>query len=550
MSTAWIKEFLHRETFHTVSYVASIVWILLAPLFLAPLVVPKQESTSDYRCNGEDKAPVRDKCFTQFKQYYERTSASFFVRYFGIINFFAITIVFLIYSLCMKSKVRFNSQENGILLFCAYFVQLASRFVLHIVSIVLFSLLYFKNDLNFECNIKTEGSDWVDLRASNFIGKVQTYECFIRRETTGFFLTLTLIVLNGVFGLVAVTEIIWMLIRSRGHYRNAEFLSYLNRNPTNEERLRLLGPDTQKQHYALDEPDNPGPSVTVDMSALRESIKTKMKNTRLDLRKSEEYHQGDKVAAVLLNLWINPEDMTNGYELTELNLGFTNITDEGAKHISDALKNDNCKLTQLYLDGNRIGSTGARHLSDALTNENCKLTLLKIGEDITNQGVEFMRFSLTDSNCKLTELHVSGKEIGNIGASYLSSALTDANCKLTNLYLHGNKIGDEGARHLVEALKICKLEELTLFANEMGNLGEDHMHKALQHGICSLNRLRLGGNRITKEKFVQEKRIGETIVSVGECVRREKRSAQSGVRTKQMIAKTGQDETAKRLFSP
>lgn len=455
MVSAWIREFLDREAFHTVSYVASITWIMLSPLFVAPLVVSKLESTPDYRCNGEDKAPVHDKCFSQFKQYYEETSASFFVRFFGIINFFAIMIVFFIYSQCMKRKVPINSQGDGTLLFCAYFGQLASRFVLHIVSVVLGILLYFKNDLNIECYIKTEGSDWVHLRESNSTGEVQMYECFILQETTGFYLTLTLIVLNGVFILVAATEIIWLLIQSRGHcikkrgvsalkpnlkFANGEVSPLLDppdvpdypgpletvhqrrgsySNPNfNEESSPLLGSDPGKQHSVLNEQNNPGPSVTVHMPAMDESIEIKMKEARFDLRKSVKYKQGDEVAMVLRNLRIN-----QGYKLTEVNLGFTNITDQGGKYISDALKNDCCKLTQLHLDGNRIRSAGAEDLSDALKNKNCKLSLLKVGEEITDGGVEYLKSSLTNSNCKLTELHVSGDKIGDKGASHLSIAL-------------------------------------------------------------------------------------------------------------------------------
>ena len=142
-----IREFVDRETFHTISYVASISWIILLPLFVTPPVVSKLESTPDYRCNGKDKAPVHDKCFSQFKQYYEETGASVFVTFFGIINFSAITMVFFIYSQCVRRKVRINSQGDGTLLFCAYFVQLASRFVLHIISVELGILLYLKNDL-------------------------------------------------------------------------------------------------------------------------------------------------------------------------------------------------------------------------------------------------------------------------------------------------------------------------------------------------------------------------------------------------------------------
>ncbi|XP_044178561.1 uncharacterized protein LOC114957536 [Acropora millepora] len=525
MATAWIREFVDRETFHTISYVASISWIMLWPLFVAPPVVSKLESTPDYRCNGEDKAQVHDKCFSQFKQYYEETGANVFVTFFSIINFSAITMVFFIYSQCVRRKVRINSQGDGTLLFCAYFVQLASRFVLHIISVVLGILLYLKNDLNFECYIKTEGSDWVHLRASNFTGKAQMYECFIHRETTGFYLTVALIMLNGVFTLVAVAEIIWMLIQSRGHC-------------TKNEDFRRLYLNLNFERVPTDEPDYSGPSVPL------ESIKFKiMTEVTLELRKSTE--QGDEVAMLLRKSY-----KTNVYKLAKLDLGFTNMTDQGAECISEALKNDNCKLTQLCLDGNRIGNIGAKYLSDALRNKNCKLTLLKLGEDITNGGVAFLKFSLTDSNCKLTELHVSGDKIGDKGASYLSRALKAANCKVTKLYLHGNKIGDTGARYLAKALNDCKLEELTLIANQMGDAGVEHMHIALQYGNHSLNKLCLEGNKIHEENFVQEQRIGKTTVSVGKCRRRENRSPPSGVKTKP-IAKTASDETTKKLtYSP
>ena len=281
---------MQRETFHTISYVASISWIILLPLFVTPLVVSKLESTRpDYRCNGEDKAPVHDKCFSQFKQYYEETGASVFVTFFGIINFSAITMVFFIYSQYVRRKVQINSQGDGTLLFCAYFVQLASRFVLHIISVELGILLYLKNDLNFECYIK--GGDWVHLRASNFTGKVQMYECFIHRETTGFYLTLTLAVLNGVFTLVAVAEIIWMfIIQSRGHcIKNEEFRRYLNPNfnfangevspltpasrdvtgyPSPSVTVNYSAPSVPVNYRGLSEPINyPSPSVTVNSSA-------------------------------------------------------------------------------------------------------------------------------------------------------------------------------------------------------------------------------------------------------------------------------------------
>ena len=64
---------------------------------------------------------------------------------------------------------------------------------------------------------------------------------------------------------------------------------------------------------------------------------------------------------------------------------YNNIGDQGAAHLSDALKDVNCKLTQLYLGANRIGDQGAAHLSDALKDVNCKLTQLELERNMIGE---------------------------------------------------------------------------------------------------------------------------------------------------------------------
>ena len=140
--------------------------------------------------------------------------------------------------------------------------------------------------------------------------------------------------LNGVFSLVAVAEMIWMfIIQSRGHgIKNEEFRRYLN--PNFKFANGEVSPLTPASRDVTDYPspsvplNYPGPSVPMNYPGpsvpMKESIKIKMKETRLSLRKSQEYEEGDEVAMVLRDLWINQEDKTNGYKLTELDLGFTN----------------------------------------------------------------------------------------------------------------------------------------------------------------------------------------------------------------------------------
>ena len=600
-----MREHLHRETFHKISYFEVFIWFVELTVLLSITILLLSKKDSDYGCDPENKALVHERlvherCSNEFNQHYdERTFTS--IRH-GLIFYVPTQVIFLAvvfgaYSCGIKSKVQSIRTEierntgstdgleqppervlgNGICLIWFYLGQLVSRLVLRVVAIVLVSLYrhYFDKDLNFECTLRREGN----LPASNITGEIRTYKCFIIPKKTEFYFILSYTVFNVFFALLPLIEILYILkLGACCSMKNKDFLTKYLRTikeededcppqPVTGNNVRIPFINDRREETRLDrrksvnyqevlhdfdeedEVDCPPQPVTGNNELIR-FINNRREETRLDLRKSKEYQQGDEVAAVLLDLWINKEDKTGGYKLAVLDLGFTNITDQGAIYISDALKNDNCKLTQLYLDGNRIGSIGAKHLSDALTNENCTLTLLTLGEDITDNGVEVLKPALTHTNCKLTELRISGDKIGDNGALYLSSALTDANCKLTKLYLHGNKIGDKGAEPLAEVLKtqICNLEELTLIANQMGDTGVELMYRALEHENRNLKKLCLEGNKISREKMVQ--RIGKTTVSVGKCRRRDHRTPMEK-RTKPMITKTDPDKTAKALtFSP
>ena len=97
--------------------------------------------------------------------------------------------------------------------------------------------------------------------------------------------------------------------------------------------------------------------------------------------------------------------ITHLQELSELDLSFNNVADQGVAHLCGALKDGNCKLTKLNLAGNNIRDQGVAHLCDALKDVNCKLTKLDlVGNNITDQGAAHLCGALKDGNCKLTKL--------------------------------------------------------------------------------------------------------------------------------------------------
>ncbi len=189
-------------------------------------------------------------------------------------------------------------------------------------------------------------------------------------------------------------------------------------------------------------------------------------------------------------------------KLTNLKLGTNSITDHGVSHLCDALKDENCKLIKLNLFHNKITDQGVSRLCDALKDVNCKLTKLHLlSNNITDKGVLPLHGALKDVNCKLTELDLSSYYFRDQGVSHLWDALKDVNCKLTKLRLINNDITDRGVSHLCDALKYvnCKVTKLDLRSNNITDQGVSHLSDALKDVNCKLTELNLGHNNITDQ---------------------------------------------------
>ena len=192
----------------------------------------------------------------------------------------------------------------------------------------------------------------------------------------------------------------------------------------------------------------------------------------------------------------------NNCKLNSLDLARNNITDERVKHLAEALTNNNCKLNSLDLTANNITDEDVKHLAEALTNNNCKLNSLDLAwNNITDEGVKHLAEALTNNNCKLNSLDLAENKITDEGVKHLAEALTNNNCKLNSLDLAENKITDEGVKHLAEALTSnnCKLNSLDLYRNNITDEGVKHLAEALTNNNCKLNSLDLARNNITDE---------------------------------------------------
>ena len=225
------KDLFTPETVNMLSYVAVFSWILLDGIVSAIFLdMEINESRFDVGCDVKttsEKDFIQGKCFDQYQKKFYKLGIPLYA--FVIVNFFSISLVSLVYSLCIKSTVnrlkgalrdaeRRLSNRRRIrrrCLFFAYFSQLAAKFALGIIFIV-----FLKTDLlypgyfpaDFTCPVE-RGSDSGKL----FTNQTQStvYECINRRASKKDFWTNAVAVVNGIFAFFAFVEIVWILSRAK-----------------------------------------------------------------------------------------------------------------------------------------------------------------------------------------------------------------------------------------------------------------------------------------------------------------------------------------------
>ncbi|XP_054915416.1 leucine-rich repeat-containing protein 34-like isoform X1 [Poeciliopsis prolifica] len=216
------------------------------------------------------------------------------------------------------------------------------------------------------------------------------------------------------------------------------------------------------------------------------------------------YHNiSDEGAAYLAKL-LEAQDMM----LRSLDLTFNNIETNGAEVLASSLQG-NSSLLSLRLSGNKIGRNGGLKLAGMLR-VNMTLQELELGEcdlemhsmidlstalknNTTLRSVDMSRallFSLLEEwavhfskmlpvNSTLVELHLGKMGLTDTGMERLSEGLK-LNHRLRYLDLRCNLVSRDGALHLSKVLKEnCPLEVIDLSSNRIEDPGAEYLSEAI-----------------------------------------------------------------------
>ena len=219
-----LKELLAPKTINRISYAAIILWILFG-IILSSIFLDMElnESRFDFRCAAESEKIdlVRGQCFEQYEKQYNKSGVPEYG--FVILNFSLIGIVGVIYSQVVKSRVkkllaanRGRPPERKRRLIFAYLCQLATRFAMGIVSIVLQTQVLYPANFpsDFLCQI-ARGSHAANASSTGSIQNTTIYQCNNQRATTKIFWMHFVTAVNGASVLGTLIEIIWILLRAR-----------------------------------------------------------------------------------------------------------------------------------------------------------------------------------------------------------------------------------------------------------------------------------------------------------------------------------------------
>ena len=260
---SWCKDLWTPKTFNRFSFVANVVWITIATVFVAIFLdIEINEPRFDWSCalnNANADGSIQGNCFVEYEGLYNKLSVPPYG--FVIVNFSLPLIVCVVYSVFAKPRVSSlvnradverGQDEQAIRsqrkLFTAYFSQLTTRLFLALAFIVFLQTEVFyprKFPSNFNC-IVTRGA--VYNQTANATGKAQTqtYECNTERAHKKTSWMYALLVVDGIFAFILLIEIFVILSRAR---RGRQFMNdshfftdHLNFHPEegNDETLELL----------------------------------------------------------------------------------------------------------------------------------------------------------------------------------------------------------------------------------------------------------------------------------------------------------------------
>ncbi|XP_041664261.1 NLR family CARD domain-containing protein 3-like isoform X2 [Cheilinus undulatus] len=178
--------------------------------------------------------------------------------------------------------------------------------------------------------------------------------------------------------------------------------------------------------------------------------------------------------------------------LTELDLSYNNLQDEGVELLFKGLRSPHCKLKTLRLNDCKLSEKICKALALVLSLDSFNLTELDLSNNnLQDAGVEFLSEVLKSPQCKLETLSLSGCLITEVGCASLARAL-ESKSNLRELDLSYNHPGEKGKQHLsaLRANENCRLEAL-----RMDQCGSHRLKTGLQKYACQLQ---LDANTVNK----------------------------------------------------
>ena len=162
--------------------------------------------------------------------------------------------------------------------------------------------------------------------------------------------------------------------------------------------------------------------------------------------------------------------------LTQLDLHHNQIGDLGMIKFSRSIAIGSKELTELDLGENNITDDGLAMLIPLFKTKLSKLTSFSIGSGITDVGMRALSDEIAIGSLRsLTQLFLNSNQIGNAGIIEFSRSIASGSMgALTLLYLYGNQIGDAGMVDFSRAIasgSLRSLEFLELGNNQIGDAG-------------------------------------------------------------------------------
>ena len=268
----YFKDLLTPKAFNKISYGALICWIAYGVMLLG--IFAEMENSDSFRCEAklEKIDLVRGKCSDQYNRQYNKSGIP--VYGFVIANFLLVFFVCVIYSLVVKSRVHeveTNRQRPDAegqnrpkrrKLFVAYFCQLATRFVIGIIFIVLQTQVLYPDNFpsDFHCQIAA-ATHAANVSSTSNIQNSTMYDCHNQQATKKTSWMNAVTVGNGVLALIILIEIICILVvrvkEGKKFLEDSEFLKYLINLPPQEpqdpEREQQSQEEEPQEHVSTEE---------------------------------------------------------------------------------------------------------------------------------------------------------------------------------------------------------------------------------------------------------------------------------------------------------